>query len=97
MTVTASISIELARNYLQSDFPKDEALSADLREGLWALAGDAAMRGDMDLLDRATDRLPLDVAFFLGMKMFYSKEELAKIVKGFNMGDVIEVLGEDYL
>lgn len=39
----------------------------------------------------------MDVTFFLNMKMFYSKEELAEIVKGFNMGDVIEALGEDYL
>lgn len=87
----------MAKTYLQSAFPKDEALSEDLREGLWALAGDAAMQGDMDLSDRATDRLPMDVTFFLNMKMFYSKEELAEIVKGFNMGDVIEALGEDYL
>ena len=90
-------SISLAKTYLQSAFPKDEALSEDLREGLWALAGDAAMQGDMELSDRATDRLPMDVTFFLNMKMFYSKEELAEIVKGFNMGDVIEALGEDYL
>ena len=90
-------SIELAKTYLQSAFPKDEAPSADLREGLWALAGDAAMQGDMELSDRAADRLPLDVAFFLNMKMFYSKEELAEIVKGFNMGDVIAAFGEDYL
>ena len=55
------------------------------------------MQGDMELPDRATDRLPMDVTFFLNMKMFYSKEELAEIVKGFNMGDVIEALGEDYL
>ena len=87
-------SIELAKTYLQSAFPKDEALSADLREGLWALAGDAAMQGDMELSDRAADRLPLDVAFFLNMKMVY---ELAEIVKGFNMGDVIAAFGEDYL
>lgn len=90
-------SIELAKIYLQSAFPKDEALSEDLREGLWALAGDAAMQGDMELSDRATDRLPMDVTFFLNMKMFYSKEELAEIVKGFNMGNVIEAFGEDYL
>ena len=51
----------------------------------------------MELSDRAADRLPLDVAFFLNMKMFYSKEELAEIVKGFNMGDVIAAFGEDYL
>ena len=87
----------MAKTYLQSAFPKDEALSEDLREGLWALAGDAAMQGDMELSDGATDRLPMDVTFFLNMKMFYSKEELAEIVKGFNMGDVIEALGEDYL
>ena len=87
----------MAKTYLQSAFPKDEALSEDLREGLWALAGDAAMQGDMELSDRATDILPMDVKFFLNMKMFYSKEELAEIVKGFNMGDVIEALGEDYL
>ena len=87
----------MAKTYLQSAFPKDEALSEDLREGLWALAGDAAMQGDMELSDRATDRLPMDVTFFLNMKMFYYKEELAEIVKGFNMGDVIEALGEDYL
>ena len=87
----------MAKTYLQSAFPKDEALSEDLREGLWALAGDAAMQGDMELSDRATDRLPMDVTFFLNMKMFYSKEELAEIVKGFNMGDVIEALGEDSL
>ena len=87
----------MAKTYLQSAFPKDEALSEDLREGLWALAGDAAMQGDMELSDRATDRLPMDVTFFLNMKMFYSKEELAEIVKGFNMGEVIEALGEDYL
>ncbi|MDL2271807.1 hypothetical protein LJC23_02100 [Desulfovibrio sp. OttesenSCG-928-I05] len=97
MTDTVSPSIELARSYLQSDFPKDDPLSEVLVESLWALAGEAAVKGDLELCDRATDRLPLDVEFFYDMKMFYPKEVLAEIVKGFNMGKVIEFFGEDYL
>lgn len=97
MNDTASPRIALAKSYLQSDFHKDDPLSDDLQEGLWELAGEAVMKGDMELCDRATDRLPLDVEFFCGMKMFYRKEELAEIVKGFNMSKVIEVFGENYL
>lgn len=97
MIYTDTTHTELAEGYLQSDFFKDTPISAELWEGLWALAGDAALKGDMELCERAMDSLPLEVEFFCGMKFFYSKEELGEIVKEFNMSKVIEVFGESYL
>lgn len=97
MTIAARANIELARKYLESDFPKDAILSEELSEGLWELAGEAVMHGDLEMCDRAMDTLPLDVNFFLDMKMYFPKEALAEFVKGFNMSKVIEVFGEDYL
>ena len=97
MSSIASPRLELANRYLQSDYPKDDFLSDELREGLWGLAGEAAMKGDLETCELATDRLPLDVGFFLNMKEYFPKDELAEIVKGFNMSGVIELLGKNYL
>ena len=97
MNSVNSPRLELAKCYLQSDYPKDDSLSDELREGLWELAGEAAMKGDLKMCDLATDRLPLDMGFFLDMKEYFPKEELAEIVKYMNMGKIIETLGENYL
>lgn len=93
----ASPSVELAKSYLLSNPPKDELLSEELEEALWDFAGDAAMKGDMEMCDRAMDKMPLDVAFFLELRMLLPKETVAGIVEGMNMSKVIELLGEDYL
>ncbi len=90
-------SAELAKAYLQSNFPKDDPLSDELSESLWSLAGDAALQGDMELSERAMDRIPMDAAFFLELKMLLPKEDVAQIVEGMNMSKVIELFGEDYL
>ena len=97
MSSIASPRLELAKRYLQSDYTKDDFLSDELREGLWELAGEAAIKGDLETCELATDRIPLDVAFFLNMKEYFSKEELTEVVKGFNMSAVIGLFGENYL
>lgn len=73
--VAVSPSTELAKAYLQSNFPKDSPVSDELTESLWNLAGEAALQGNMELSYQAMERMPMDAAFFFGVENTSSQRD----------------------